>query len=196
MPDTLTAPNHSLSLSLSLFASYLSFLVFFALGCMETSLYPLWPMKTSPTTPPSSLAAPRWLRWLSASPLRFSLRRRPFSNLKPRPKPTERRRGRWRQRCGGRSNPMKKKKNKQTNKTKTQKLSVRPAFTISSPLQNFSTYPLFYTHFHTKKLFIYFSLPLLSLCLCVFLAWVMDCERWECESDLTWYTKIANFLTF
>ena len=31
-------------------------------------------------------------------------------------------------------------------------------------MQNFSTYPLFYTHFHTKKLFIYFSLPLLSLC--------------------------------
>ena len=31
-------------------------------------------------------------------------------------------------------------------------------------MQNFSTYPLFYTHFHTKKLFIYFSLPLLFLC--------------------------------
>ena len=54
---------------------------------METSLHPLRPMKTSPVTPPSGLVALRWLCRLFASPLRSSLHRRPFSNLKPRQKP-------------------------------------------------------------------------------------------------------------
>lgn len=40
---------------------------------------------------------------------------------------------------------------------------VRPASTISSPLQNFSTYPQFYTHFHTQKLHLFFSASSLSL---------------------------------
>ena len=70
-----------LSLSLSLF------LVFSTLGCMETSLHPFRPTKTSPVTPPSGLAAPRWLCQLFAGPLGSLLHRRPFSNLKRRPKP-------------------------------------------------------------------------------------------------------------
>ena len=56
MPNSLIAPNKSLSLSLSLS------LVFSALGCMETFLHPLRPTKTSLTTPPFGLATPRWLR--------------------------------------------------------------------------------------------------------------------------------------
>ncbi|KAK9992717.1 hypothetical protein SO802_027702 [Lithocarpus litseifolius] len=48
---------------------------------METSLHPLWPTKTSPATPPFGPTAPRWLRQLSASPLRSLLCRRPSQIL-------------------------------------------------------------------------------------------------------------------
>lgn len=51
---------------------------------------------------------------------------------------------------------------------------------------------ILYTFSHSETSSIFLCLFSLS----VFLAWVMDCERWECESDLTWYKKIANFLTF
>lgn len=44
-----------------------------------------------------------------------------------------------------------------------EKIEWDPASTISSPLQNFSTYPQFYTHFHTQKLNLFFSASSLSL---------------------------------